>query len=210
MGVLTDLTRKVYAVLRDSEKAFVIQEEVEDWINEAIVDLNSRLRILRKETTGTTSSTGTITLPTDYVETVWLSVLPSSLSDAQTVVEFTNDEVFDSYRLPAKLPANQLARVYGGTLETYPVVESQAYTWRYVYKPPVLDSAADSTTLPAELDVRIVNYARAHGKYKEGEIDEGDRYLALYESYLPSPSIAGLRERPGKLGLVPVPGVFDG
>ena len=206
MSTLQSLKRRVYAVLRDSEKSFVEDQEVEDLLNEAYLDLTARLRLLRKEATGTTTATGTITLPTDYIEMVWLSVLPTVTSEYQEHVEWADDRVFDSWRLPGDTPESLLARIFNGTIETYPVAASCAYTMRYVYKPTALDSAADEPSIPEELQVRMVNYARGHTKYKEGEIDEGDRYLALYEQGLPSSPMSSHRERPGPINMTPAPG----
>jgi hypothetical protein len=206
---LQDLRRRVFSVLRDSEKSFTEDQDVEDLLNEAYLDLTARLRLLRKEATGTTSSTGTVALPTDFIEPVWFSVLPSSSSDNHVVVEFTDDAVFDSWRLSESEPSNVLGRIYNGTIETYPVVVSLAYTLRYVYTPTTLDSVGDSPLIPAELQVRMVNYARAHCKYKEGEMAEGDRYLSMYEDGLPTAPLGARRERPGPFNLTLVPGVFD-
>ena len=209
MSTLADLKRRVYSVLRDSEKSFVADQDVEDLLNEASLDLSARLRLLRKQVASTTSATGTVALPTDFIEPVWFSVLPDSTADAQEVVEFVDDAVFDSWRLGEGIPPRQLARVFGGVIETYPVVVSLAYTLRYVYTPAILDSAADLAAVPAELQVRLVNYARAHCKYKEGELEEGDRYLALYEAGLPGSPTSGRRERPGPFNLFPATGYWD-
>lgn len=205
---LQQMKKKVYDALRDSEKAFIEDSSVEDWLNEAYQDVASRLRLTRIETTGTTTASGTITLPTDYVEAVWLSIVPEGSTD-QVVVEFVDDAVFDSWRLAGSTPHNQLARIFDGTIETYPVAASESYTLRYVYRPTVMDSAADTPDLPEELHMRLVHYARAHAKFIEGELEEGDRYMSMYESGLPMPNMAGYRERPGPFSLRPAPGWWD-
>jgi len=204
---LASMKRRVYAVLRDSEKAFVLDENVEDWLNESYLDVAARTRCLRKEVTGSTTAAGSVTLPADYLQTEWLSVDDSNGNE--TKVEFVDNQVFDSWRLGGGTPTNQLARIYNGAIETYPVAVSVSYTLRYVYEPTPMSAGSDEPDLPSELHIRLVNYARAHAKYQEGELEEGDRYMALYEAGMPGPPLAGLREKPGPFDLRPPSGFWE-
>lgn len=200
---------RVRYVLRDSEAAFVSDAAITTWLNEAYLDLVARLRLNKAEVTGTTAAGGTVSVPTGYIETISFSVLVSGDS-TQTMVRFVDDDVFDSWRLVGDTPDAIFARIFNGTLETYPTQASVSYTWRYVKKPTALTSASDEPTLPEELHIRLINYARAHAKFQEGELDEGDRYMAMYETGLPGPPLAGHREMPGPINLVPELNWYDG
>lgn len=209
MPTLSQLKKRVYSVVRDSEKVFIEDSDVEDWINDAQLDLTARLQLNQQEVTGTTSAGGLVTLPTGYLTTIWFSVLEDSTAARQTIVEFVNDVVYDSWRLSPSTPANTLGRIFDGSIETYPVVVSQAYTLRYILAPTELNSSADIPDIPVELHLRLVNYARGQAKYAEGELSEGDRYMGMYEAGLPAPPTSVSRNIPGPLNLVPAPSIFD-
>jgi hypothetical protein len=198
---------RVYYVLRDSEKSFVSDTSVGDWLNEAYLDLVARLRLLEKEATGTTGAGGTLALPADFLELTSFDV--ADVNGNYYRARFSDNDVFDSWRLDEDEPEAQLARIFNGTIETYPVAASVGYVLRYVYKPTALSAGGDIPAIPEELHVRLVNYARAHAKYQEGELDEGDRYMAMYTEGLPGAPLTSHRLRPGPFDLVPQPGYFD-
>ncbi len=211
MPTLEQIRNRVYSVIRDSDKAFVIPESVDDWVNEACLDVAIRLQLTKQQTTGTTSATGTIALPADFVKSLTLTALLSSSDAEQTRIEFVDDDIYDSWRLAeATPPAGAFGRIFGSNIETYPNVVSMAYTLRYLYAPATLDSNADVPDLPVEQHIRLVNYARAHAKYQEGELDEGDRYMGLYQAGLPAPPSSYSRQHPGPFSLTPAPSYWDG
>lgn len=208
MATFTEMKNSVFAVLRDSERAFVQEEEVGEWLNEAYLDIAARARITKKAATGTLSGTGTLTLPSDFIELTNFSV-ETDVTGVFFQPEFTSDDIFLSYKNAGVDPAYTLARIFNGTIETYPVCASKAYSLEYVYKPTALVNGTDTPTLPQELHVKMIHYARSHAKFKEGELEEGDRYMALYVENLPMMPSAGMRERPGPLDLVLEPGWYD-
>lgn len=200
-----EMQTSVYAVLRDSEQAFITLAEVKGFLNEGLLDLNARLRLKQTAATGTTSSTGTITLPDDFYESI-------SLWIGSTPVQFVTDGVFESYSMPASVtPAAQLGRIFDNAVETYPVQASEDYTWRYVERPTELSDDSDlPTDLTPELCRRVVDYARAEAKLKEGELNEYQIYRSRYEDGLPGPPRADYRMKPVSLNLIPEPGPFGG
>lgn len=215
-----NLIDDVRAVIRDTDGNFVADTDILMWLNEAYLDLGARLRLFRAETTGTLDSEGTVAVPNGFIELVYATVQERDEDTAQTKIDFVDDVVFDSYRLSgdpgttdnpgtATWPGVVIGRIFAGTLETFPVCASQAYTLRYVYTPDELDVSGSNPASPAELDIRLVNYARAHAKYKEGELPEGDRYMRLFAEGLPTQPRAMMRERPGPSALTPAPSYFD-
>lgn len=194
---------RVYAVLRDSDQTYVTLTEVKQWLNEGLLDLNARLRLRQATATGTSSSTGVVTLPTEFVEatSLWFDTVP---------VEFVTDAVFESYYEPAAVtPFAVLARVYNNQIETYPAQASADYTLRYVERPTLLSADADQPEdLTPELAQRVIDYARAEAKMKEGEYTEHEYYRQRYEEGLPGRPRVDKKMFPGSLTLIPQPGPF--
>lgn len=203
---LGQLRELVYVPLRDGERTFVEPWFVDAMLNEALFDLNARLRIKRATATGTSSAAGVITVPTDFVE-----VLDLWFDNPAIQPELTSDGVFNSYaKRGASTPSNYLARVFGATIETYPEIASAAYTLEYVARPTMLDLDTDRPTdLSPEMTPRLVAYAQAKAKWQEGETEEGNQYMAMYEAGLPgSPRMTNYL-RPAPMTMFPAAGPFD-
>jgi len=179
---------------------------VDHFLNEGYLDISSRLRLLKAETTGTTTATGTIPFPTGYieVESLWLGT---------TLTVEVPDDVFDSYKIPAIVPDSIIYRIFNGNFELYgdsTEIESTAYTLRFVKIPTKLSIDTETfTALPAELEVRLANYARAHLRWLGGDFDDGDRYMEIYRSGLPDYPRSQYRTGKGPSQFTPAPGVFD-
>jgi hypothetical protein len=180
LPTLSKLRSLVYAVLRDDERSFVEPWFVDAMLNEAYIDLVARLRLKPTEITSTTSATGTITVPTDYIELIdlWIGV---------EAVSWVTDPAYQFFAVPQSNVDGILARMDGQTtIETYPAQVSKAYTLRYAARPVEMLVDQDTpATISRELTPRLVNYARAYAKWQEGMNDEGDRFMALYEQGLP-------------------------
>jgi hypothetical protein len=173
------MQNRVYAVVRDEPKVFVLQSEVQDWLNEANVELARRLRVLRATAAGATAGS-TIALPADFLEALTLDL-------AGKKVEFVQDPTMDARQGIGGTPGYTSARVFGNALEMFPTPPNgTAYTLRYVKAPATMSIATDVSDLPVSLHVKVVNYARAHAMYKMGEIANADRYMGLYEQGLPA------------------------
>lgn len=203
---LAQLRELVYVPLRDGERTFVEPWFVDAMLNEGFLDLNARLRITRDVATGTSSASGVITVPTDFVEEtdLWFD-------DPAIQPEFTSDGVFNSYaKRGASTPGVYLARVFGATIETYPAIASAAYTLEYVARPPLMEQDTDTPVgLLPEMTPRLVAYAVAKAKWQEGEQEEGNQYMAMYEAGIPgSPRMTNYL-RPAALTMFPAPGPFD-
>jgi hypothetical protein len=207
---LVMLRNLVYVPLRDAEQSFVEPWFVDAMLNEAYLDLNARLRINKKVATGTTSSTGTIAIPTDLVE-------HQNLFVEETPVQIVDDDLYKSYERTGNTAYGQadaavvLARLnyFSSVIETWPQVVSSAYVWEYVARPGEMEAESDTPAkLTKELCPRLVSYARAHAKWQEGEEAEGSKYMALYEQGLPGAPREAFRRNPAPMALIPEPGPF--
>jgi hypothetical protein len=203
---LGQLRELVYVPLRDNERSFVEPWFVDAMLNEALLDLNARLRIKRLVATGTSDADGVLTVPTDFVE-----ALDLWFDDPAINPEVTNDSVFNSYaKRGASTPANYLARVFGATIETYPVIATADYTLEYVARPAPMDEDEDKPTdLIPEMTPRLVAYAQAKAKWQEGETEEGNQYMAMYEAGLPGAPRMTNYLRPAPMTMFPAAGPFD-
>lgn len=201
---LEALKRRVYAALRDSEKVFIEDQHVEDWLNDAYLDLCARLRRPEATATGTTDANGEITLPTDFVE-------PRRLFVDGSKVTWVDPDVYTSYSYTGDDPGQNIFRIWDDTIETYPAQASLAYVLEYTAKPtPMSDTGDEPTDLPEELHVRLVFYAQAQAKYVEGEITEANLYMAQYERGLPDLPRAAWRNVSGFVTLIPTPNIVEG
>lgn len=201
---LAEIKKRVYSALRDSEEAFIIDEDVEDLINEAQLDIVARTGVLQKTATGTTSGTGTVALPADFLRVASVDGFYVTLStDSVGSPQFVNNEIFLSYKNSGSTPAQTLYRIFGGNIETYPQVQSKAYTLEYVYRPTPLAEPADIPEIPVELHNKLVNFARGHSKLREGQEGEASTYLASYYEGLPPVVPWFERKNPGPVGFVP-------
>lgn len=204
---LEEMKRRVYSVLRDSEKAFIIDEDVEDWLNEAYLDIVSRIGLLHAEASGTTSASGTFTLPADFlrVDGPGGFTLATDDPDVFDSPQPARQDIFQSYKLNNLTPGVPIYMIKGDTVYTWPEADTVAYTFSYIYKPVALATQEDEPALPEELHTKLVNYARGHGKMKEGEHAEATFYLGLFYEGLPPTTPDTMRENPGPIDLVPVP-----
>lgn len=185
-----ELREKVFTVVRDSSRNFVTEADVDLWLGEGMDDLSSRLHLSQNTKTDSDSaiSGNTIAIPTDFVDLIWLKVDRSG-SDNDYVLP-VDEELFNYYEESGADLSVTIARSFDGSFELYPTPSGTDYTLRYWSS-----TSTDLTAFTGTLRTRMVNYARAHAKYKEGEFTAGDRYLELYERGLPAPSDAG-RNRP--------------
>ena len=209
MATYLQMLNSVYAVLRDTERVYVLEEQIEEWLNEAYLDICVRYGYLTEETvTATTSATGTIAVPAGFVRLLTL-YLDTDIDTEDEIVEFVKDDIFLAWESSGVEPGHTIARIFKDVVETWPQAQSVGYTLEYLEKPTALALATDVPVLPEELHSRIVNYARAHGKWVEGELSEGNIYWALYSENLPPAPTARERKSPGPVTMTPVIGYWE-
>jgi hypothetical protein len=201
LATFKQLQDRVYYQVRDPDGVFVTPTAVKAWLNDAQLDLASRLRPLTKTTTGTLSTT-TLALPSDFLG---LRTLRFGDDD----IEVVDDEVFNDAVDAGAVLDHTMARITEGKFEFYPTpAVGTAYELRYYRKPTTLVADADVSELPEELHVKMVYWALFQAMLQVGEEGRADRWLALYEKDLPPASI-GLRLWPGPLSVEPAMGPFD-
>ena len=222
MATADSLITQVYAVLRDERREFVTEEMVLLWINEAQRDLASRIReLVTDEKVGTVgesagtyyASDGTTDLAATRVLAPPDLTMVRSFIAAGVSVVFTDTDVFDPYQLADANPPAVLGRIFG--MQTYSaapgpaltgyerfievlgVDAGAAYTLRYTRAPVELTNPNDVVEVPVYLETKLVNYARAHAKWQEGEQVQGENYYMLYSENLPAPPRGHILTRPG-------------
>lgn len=209
---LAALRVRVRNRLRDSEAAFVPDSSIDQWVNEAYLDLNARLRINKAEATGTASASGVVTLPggppSDVVEinSLWLT-------DDDIKVEFVDDYTFLWYSNQEQSTGDKVLGRMGttqDTVETYPIADSEPYTLEYIKRPALMTSGTSTPViLTEELVPRLVFYAVAEAKMQEGEAEEAGVYMGRYVEGLPGSPRTMYRKDPQTLTLIPEQGPFD-
>ena len=204
---LVDLRQGVRSVARDSLGIAITDADIDGWLNEAQRDIAIRTGNLQKETTGTFDAAGTTSLPGDFVSMHWLKV-----NGASDEVQFVDDAVFMSWLDQAQSVGGSsivLGRIFAEAIETYPVQDSVDYVLRYQYDPPEMVADADHSALPRFYCPKMINYARAHAMYKDGDTGMGDRYMSMYESGLPGSEYGRARLNPGPMTMRFQRGPFD-
>lgn len=205
LPTLSRLRQLVYAPLRDDERSFVEPWFVDAMLNEAYIDIVARLRLKPTEVADVTSASGTITVPSDFIELIdlWVENQP---------VHFQTDPTFQFFAVQGHNIDSIIARMDGqSTIETYPAQQSQDYVLRYSARPSEMVADTDvPSAISRELTPRLVNYARAYGKWQEGELDEGNQYMAQYEQGLPAAPRDQFKLRPAAPDLFVVDIPFDG
>lgn len=195
-NAFNEIRERVFTVVRDSSRTLVTETDVDLWMGEAIEDLTTRLHLGQEEKTGTTSG-NTIDIPDDYVDLIWLKVTRSG-SDNDYVL-WRDDDIYNSYAESGAAMGSTIGRVFNGNFEMYPTPDTgTAYTLRYW-----ASSSSSLANVRGSLRTRIVNYSRAHAKYKEGDMGAGDRYMELYERNLPAPDNMGPNRLPGPYSIRP-------
>lgn len=201
-----DMQNRVYAVLRDDQREFIHDEEVEVWLNEAQEELAHRLKILQTETTGVVGASQKISVPSNFIDAVSLHIG----SDNQRV-QWVDADYFDRFLDDASTPINAIGRIFGSSIEVRPKpAVGAAYTLRYIKSPAAIDSITNTVSeLPVELHIKMVNYARYQAKLKESELGDADRYRQEFELGLPPHSLGQARLNPGPVSLRYAAGPFD-
>lgn len=200
----TTMETRVFDLVRDPGKVFVTSVMVKSWLNEAYLDIASRLRLVRDQTTGNTLAGNVIALPTskEVLEIV-------SLRLATVDVAFVDDDTWNSWSDSAESPPTTLGRVFNGNIELYPTpTTGTAYVLRYVESPPELVAGADVPDLPTYLHWKLVHYARYLALLKDGDSD-ATNHLAKYELGLPDPPTGIVKIQPPPYGVSFAAGPFD-
>lgn len=202
---LYDLREGVFNFLRDTDRVFVTETMVVDWLNEAYLDLNARLRLKQAVIESTTDTDGLIAAPTDFVEMIslWYEGIPAQIVD---------DTVFESYSEPGIIALENgltLTRFFNNNFETYPILDEVDYVLRYVARPALMAELDDQpTAITPELCLRLRKYALSEAYQKQGDTDLASSAMAEYLEGLPGRPRQMHRMRPAPINLIPAAGPF--
>jgi hypothetical protein len=201
---LQTMESQVYNVLRDTARSYFDKEEVDQWLNDAQLDLATRLELLQYEWTGTTT-TYQVALPTSPA-----LVHLSRLRVGGYAVTFVDDDVWwevsDAASGDATAP---IARIFNGNFEIAPTPSSgTAYVVRGSREPTALSAPNDTSALPAQLHPKMVKCAQYQALLKDGS-PRWEEYMQEYERSLPSPPTGIVKLIPGPLVMRLAPGPFD-
>jgi len=203
---LGDIQRRVYSHLRDAGKTFVLEEEVEDWINDAYIDLAARLRHLEMEKSDVTDGTNAINFEAFSPEVMEIQKLRLGTD----TVEFVNTAVWDLWSDDGMVPDHTLGRVFDLKIQLYPTpANATAYKLRYAYLPSILIDLGDIPELPTHLHTKLVDYAIWKAKLKLGEVEEAQGFFFEYERSLPAPPVGKIRLRPHPIRVTFEAGPYD-
>lgn len=199
---LQQMESQVFNVLRDTARSFFDKEEIDAWLNEAALDLATRLELLQHEWTGTTSDEN-ITLPDELIRITRLRLGAKNVS-------FVDDDVWwqesDNAAADTERP---IARVFSGQIEVYPSpTTSTAYVLRGTRTPDALVDPEDAPDLPLQLHRKLIDYARYQALLKDGS-DRWQPYAAEYERGLPEVPTGIVKLQPGPFLAALAPGPFD-
>lgn len=207
-----EMQDRVRSVVRDTQGAFITDDDIEDWLNEAQSELAQRLGIVQRQITNLTTgaaqiTNGSLALPSDLIDVISLSLSSADGGEIAIVDEGT----FSSYvNAGATAPAT-LGRIFEGAIQIYPApADNATYTLRYVRDLPNLTTSTEEAegALPAELHGRMVHYARAQAMLKVKEMDRFRVYYELFAEGLPPHPLGRSRNTP-TLDVSPEPNYFE-
>lgn len=202
-STLAQLRARVRSLLPDADGDFVVDVDIDNFINEAYLDLADRIDGIEQETTGTVSG-DTITLPPSGATSI--KRVESLRIDDEDVV-FVDDATFNSYVDADVDPDFTIARVFDQTIELLPDADGN-YVLRCVIIPAPL-TASDTQELPVWCERKLVDFACYRGLVKMDEMRRAESYIAIYEQGLPEPALGKDRGIPGPLTLTPIAGSYD-
>ncbi len=207
-----DLVERARSFTRDTSGAFIEDEDLAVWINEAYKDIASRLQIAQREEAwhiggATPAERQTLPLPTSSGRSTY-EVLSLRLGTVD--VQFVNDDLFNDWQDGHDVPPVTIARIFDGQIELYPIpAENTEYTLRYAFVPADLVQASDQHMLPTHLERKLVEYAVASAKLKDGDDATSDRFFARYEQGLPQLSTGRETLQPGPMSFQPAQSWFE-
>lgn len=207
MSTFVQLQDKVYAVIRDPTKTYVLSTEVKDWINEGQLEIATRLRCLDAELSDTfADGTGVEPVPNDFID---IETFRIGTSD----VTFVDNETFWETKdqgLTLEEPVPYIGRIWNKTFEIYPApAAATAYRLRYIRTPTTLSGDSDVPEIPVEWHPQLAYYGAARASLKLNEDANGERYMAMYLEGLPPMRSPRSRNRPGLRASVVQGNAFD-
>jgi hypothetical protein len=186
---LSEIQSRVNTVVRDPSKVFVTDANVQDWVNEAQLDLAGRYRSFLSVVSGNVAADSVVDLPTTFLELRRLRLGTTAPFDR---VEIVSDDVFDSFEDRGATPMHTIGRFFFTgivtAIELYPIQPTTVeWIMRFYGAPDDMTGASDVSPLPARLHVKLVQYAQAQACIKIREVEQAASYMGMYEQGLPPP-----------------------
>jgi hypothetical protein len=203
-STLAQLRTRARSFVPDRDGTFITDTDLDNYINEAYLDLADKLDGIELEFDGTTSG-ATIALPPSGGTTI---KRVSSLLIDEEDVSFVDDATFNSYSAEDRPRLHDRA-LFAGTIELFPEPDSGlAYVLRCVVIPAALTSS-DTQAAPGLDRAEARGLRRYRACLKGDEIYRAREFLSMYLEGLPEPSYGKDRGIPGPITLAPSVGPFD-
>ena len=209
MSTLGEMLDRVRTVLRDSgPNAYVSDDDLIAWVNEAQDDLALRLELLEHTKTGTTSG-NTLAVPAASTDPRLIEIVTLDLG-TEDHVRFVAIDEFEVQEDAETTPSPTIAHLYNATVTFYPTpTTGTAYTLRYLALPSLLISTDDVWQLPRWTERKGIAYAQWQAKLKDEQPAIADRYLDVYEDGLPAVPTGKAAKYPGPLRIQVRGNIFD-
>jgi hypothetical protein len=205
MTTAGDLIQRILHPLRDLAQDFFPNPELIDYLNQSVVDLAARQRLLRKAVNITTSG-GTLPMSDDMLQVRWVR-------DVNGVeLGWVDESTFFEYELvfPGGMPGEPLATIYADAIWLQPQPDDgEVWTVGYYGVPDPMTIAEDTYPLRRIWEEKSVRYVRSECWYKLGEPQMGDRERSFYEEGLRPAEAVTDHQVPGRMSFAREPNVFD-
>jgi hypothetical protein len=205
MTLISAIITRALAPMRDPDQDYFADSELIAYINECLIDLCIRERLIREQI-AVVASSAALPLNADMVQIRW-----AKSPDAESV-KWMDESTFFDYQLtyPSWDLRNPLGTIYDQKIYLHPA-PADGDSWTVGYHGIPAEIAADTDTFPLvrQWEEKVVRWVRAECYYRLGEIGLGDRERARYEHGLRPAQATTDRQVPGSLNFALEPNAFD-
>lgn len=205
MTTAAQLITRVLHPLRDANQEMFTDAMLIDYMNQAIVDLCARERLIREVSSATTAS-GTLALPEELLATRWVRD-PNGVE-----VGWMDESTFFDYvaNFPDWDSEHPIATIYDNAVQLWPTPPNgETWTIGFYALPATLTADTDTFPLRRLWEEKVVRYIRSECWYALGDVPMADRERQFYEEGLRPAEAITDHQVPGKVNLSREPNVFD-
>lgn len=173
--------------LTNLETNLVAQTQLTDLLNQGAEDFQADTEILDTESTqDIDTGTSTYDFPNDYLRLLRVEFDDTGDGDYQQLPEVTRtdlDIIDATWRSTKGTPTQYYVDAGNSRVRIYPEPDA-AFTdglrFVYIQQPNTLSGSSDVSTIPDAYHRAICFYAVAHSYYRDNEVEQGDRYMQMY------------------------------